>query len=86
MEQVDPNAYKVDLPGDYGISATFNVADLRPYCDESEEIPSLRSNSSQPGEDERDHPIQPVEDHITVLSQVQRSSIAKEVQMLVRMS
>jgi len=39
----------VDLPGDYGISATFNVADLRPYVDESEEIRSLRSNSHNPG-------------------------------------
>ena len=61
LEQVGPNAYKVDLPGDYGISATFNVADLRPYVDESEDIPSLRSNSSQPGEDDGDHPIQPME-------------------------
>jgi len=57
LEQVGPNAYKVDLSGDYGISAMFNVADLRPYVDESEEIPSLRSNSSQPGEDDGDHPI-----------------------------
>jgi len=84
LQQIGPNGYKVDLPGDYGISATFNVADLRPYVDESEEIPSLRSNSSQPGEDDRDHPIQPVEDHVTILNQVQRSSIAKEVQVLVR--
>ena len=52
LEQVGPDAYKVDLPGDYGISATINVADLRPYVDESEEIPSLRSNSEQPGEDD----------------------------------
>ncbi|XP_078171373.1 uncharacterized protein LOC144565481 [Carex rostrata] len=25
------NAYKVELPGDYGVSATFNVKDLQPY-------------------------------------------------------
>jgi len=61
LEQVGPNAYKVDLLGDYGISATFNVADLRPYVDGSEEISSLRSNSSQPGGDDGDHPIQPME-------------------------
>ena len=60
------------------------MADLRPYVDESEEISSLRSNSSQLGEDDGDRPIQPVEDHVTVLSQVQKSSIAKEVQMQVR--
>jgi len=31
-----------------------------------------------------DHPIHPVEDHVTILSPVQKSSIAKEVQMLAR--
>lgn len=30
MEKVNNNAYKVELPGDYGVSATFNVADLSP--------------------------------------------------------
>jgi len=28
LEKVEPNAYKVDFPGEYGVSATFNVADL----------------------------------------------------------
>jgi len=31
-----------------------------------------------------DHPIQPVEDQVTALSHVQRSSVAKEVQLLAR--
>ena len=61
LEQIGPNAYKVDLLGDYGVSATFNVVDLRPYVDENEEIPSLRSNSIQPGEDDGDHLAQPLE-------------------------
>ena len=64
LEQVGPNAYKVDLPGDYGISATVNVADLRPYVDENEVIPSLRPNSSQPGVDDGDHPNQPLNGHL----------------------
>jgi len=45
-EKIGPNAYKVDLPSDYGVSATFNVADLSPYHDEDEEILSLWSNSN----------------------------------------
>jgi len=56
VEQIGPNAYKADLYGDYGLSASFNVADLRPYFDEEQEIQSLRSNSNQPGEGDSDHP------------------------------
>jgi len=84
LEQVGPNAYKVDLPGDYGISNTFNVADLRPYVDGSEEIPSLRSNSSQPREDDGDHPIQPMETQASVQDHAKGSSQVKEVQMLLK--
>jgi hypothetical protein len=28
IERINDNAYKVDLPGEYGVSAQFNVADL----------------------------------------------------------
>jgi hypothetical protein len=28
IEMINDNAYKVDLPGEYGVSATFNVADV----------------------------------------------------------
>ena len=51
VERVNNNAYKVDLPGDYGVSATFNVADLSPYL-EDDHLANLRSNSSQQGEDD----------------------------------
>ena len=49
LEKNGPNAYKVDLPGEYGVSATFNVADLGPYFEESNELPSLRTNYLQEG-------------------------------------
>jgi hypothetical protein len=28
IEMINDNAYKVDLPGEYGVSVTFNVSDL----------------------------------------------------------
>jgi len=84
LEQIGPNTYKVDHPGDYGISAAFNVADLRPYFDENEEIPSLRSNSIQLEEDDGDHLSQPLETHSNAPSPVMKSSLVKGVQVLVK--
>ena len=85
LEKIGPNAYKVDLPGEYGISATFNVADLSPYYDESEEIPSLRPNSSQVREDDGDQPIKDPKEAKKV-KEVQEAAKddAKEVQLMAR--
>ncbi|GJR73662.1 hypothetical protein Tco_0086027 [Tanacetum coccineum] len=56
LAKVNDNAYKIDLPGNYGVSATFNVADLQPYFDPDELIPSLRPNFFEDGEDDRKAP------------------------------
>ena len=31
IEMINDNAYKVDLPGEYGVSSTFNVSDLSSF-------------------------------------------------------
>ena len=31
LERINDNAYKIDLPGEYNVSATFNVSDLSPF-------------------------------------------------------
>ncbi|XP_071914045.1 uncharacterized protein [Coffea arabica] len=31
VERINDNAYKLDLPGEYGVHATFNVANLSPF-------------------------------------------------------
>jgi len=51
LEMVNDNAYKVNLPKDYGVSATFNVADLSAYL-EDDHLANLRANSPQQGEDD----------------------------------
>uniref|UniRef100_A0A8R7V7B0 Uncharacterized protein n=1 Tax=Triticum urartu TaxID=4572 RepID=A0A8R7V7B0_TRIUA len=47
------NAYKLELPADFGVSPTFNIADLKPYLGEEDELPS-RTTSFQEGEDDED--------------------------------
>jgi hypothetical protein len=54
IEKVNDDAYKVDLPGDYNISTTFNVKDLTPYLDEDDDS-DLRTNHFQPGADDVHH-------------------------------
>ena len=51
LERINDNAYKVDLPGDYGVSATFNVADLSPYLAD-DYLEDLRANSLQQREND----------------------------------
>ncbi|XP_071916231.1 uncharacterized protein [Coffea arabica] len=45
LDKVNDNAYQLDLPGEYGVSSTFNVADLLPF-DVDDDF-DLRINSSQ---------------------------------------
>ncbi|CAJ2651349.1 unnamed protein product [Trifolium pratense] len=42
ISKINDNAYKIDLPGEYGVHATFNVGDLSPYLDD-DGIQELRS-------------------------------------------
>ena len=84
IEKIGPNAYKIDLPGDYGVSATFNVADLSPYYDEDDQFPSLRSNSNQSGEYDGDHPMEPSEDQPPSLRDPTSTKEVKEVHAMVQ--
>ncbi|GKC11793.1 transposon ty3-I gag-pol polyprotein [Tanacetum coccineum] len=59
LARVNENAYKVSLPGTPKEAATFNVADLEPYYDPADPIPSLRANFSEGGEDDRQAPKEP---------------------------
>jgi len=61
LERVNDNAYKVDFPGDYGVSATFNVADLSPYL-EDDHLANLRANSSQQEEDDGEPSMGPIQE------------------------
>ena len=53
LEKINDNAYKLDIPADYGVSSSFNVVDFKPYEGEEEQLP-LRTTSIQEGEDDED--------------------------------
>ena len=36
LERINDNAYKLELPADFGVSPTFNISDLRPYLGEED--------------------------------------------------
>lgn len=51
LQRIGDNAYKLELPVDYGVSATFNVANITPHLD-GDGGPDLRSNHFQDGDND----------------------------------
>ena len=83
LKKVNNNAYKLDLPVEYGVHDTFNVIDLSPFVGTNEENDDLdlRTNSFQGGGDdgrgpstnpkEGQAPIQRRAKHQDILGQLQ---------------
>jgi hypothetical protein len=53
LEKINDNAYKLELPPEFGVSPTFNILDLKPYLGEEDEL-ELRMTPIQEGEDNED--------------------------------
>jgi hypothetical protein len=49
LAKINDNAYKLELPPEFGVSPSFNISDLRPYLIKEDEMPS-RTTSMQEGE------------------------------------
>ncbi|XP_047164016.1 uncharacterized protein LOC124833550, partial [Vigna umbellata] len=65
IRRINNNAYQLDLPPEYGVHATFNVSDLKPFAgfdSEDEDLLDLRANPSQEGGDDtrRSNTIGPI--------------------------
>jgi hypothetical protein len=55
LEKINDNAYRLEVPADFGLSPTFNISDLRPYLGKEDEMPS-RTTLIQEGEDDEGIP------------------------------
>jgi hypothetical protein len=53
LKKINENAYKLDLPADFGVSPTFSIVDLKLYLGEEDELES-RMTQMQQGEDDVD--------------------------------
>jgi hypothetical protein len=54
LEKLNDNAYKLESRPDFGVSPTFNIADLTPYVEEEVELES-RMTPFQEGEEDEDN-------------------------------
>nr|GFD51176.1 putative polyprotein [Tanacetum cinerariifolium] len=57
LERINDNAYKIDLPGHYGVSATFNVVGLAPYVGDEPFDDDSGTSCFLKGEDDTDSDI-----------------------------
>jgi len=48
LERINDNAYKIDIPSEYGVSSSFNVVDLTPFVTD-DDSKHLRENAFQEG-------------------------------------
>jgi hypothetical protein len=53
LEQINDNAYQLDMHVDFGVSPTFKIADLKSYLGENDELES-RTTQIQEVEDDED--------------------------------
>jgi hypothetical protein len=53
LEKINDNAYKLDMPINFEVSPTFNIADLKPCFGEEAELES-RTTQMQEQEDDED--------------------------------
>jgi hypothetical protein len=53
LAKINDNAYKLELPPEFGVRPSFNISDLRSHLGEEYEM-SSRTMSMQEGEDDED--------------------------------
>ena len=84
LECINDNAYKLDLPGEYNVSSTFNVTDLSPF-DVGDD---LRTNPFQEGGNDgsmgRKWSVDPLEIPLGPMTQARAKSFKEALNVLIR--
>nr|GEW16726.1 hypothetical protein [Tanacetum cinerariifolium] len=52
LERINDNVYKLELPSHYNVSATFNVADLKPFVADEDDSFNSRTSPFEEGEND----------------------------------
>jgi len=87
LERINNNAYKVDLPGEYGVSATFNVSDLTLFDvgDDSRSNPfKERGDDADQPNTKLNHANDPLEVRIGPITRVRAKKLKEALNGLVQ--
>ena len=84
LEHINDNTYKLDLPSEYSVSATFNISDLSPF-DVGDD---LRTNPSQEeGNDEgttNKWSVDPIQVPIRLVTRVRAKRFKETINVLIQ--
>jgi hypothetical protein len=72
LAKINDNAYKLEMHTEFGVSASFNISDLRPHLGEEDEMPS-RTTSIQEEDDEDINTSATIISSIEILGPITRS-------------
>ncbi|WVZ97503.1 hypothetical protein U9M48_043030 [Paspalum notatum var. saurae] len=78
LTKINDNAYKLELPEGYGVSPTFNVADLSPFL--GEQVIESRTTPFQEGEDDTTTPTEYPPFHVTHRENKDKAAPTNEIQ------
>jgi hypothetical protein len=87
LERINDNAYKVDLPGEYGVSATFNVFELTLFDvgDDSRSNPfEERGDDVDQPNTKRNHANDPLEMPIGPIKRARANNLKEALNGLVQ--
>jgi hypothetical protein len=73
LAKINNNAYKLELPLEFGVSPSFNISDLRPYLGEEDVMPSRTTSMQEEEEDEDINTSATIISSIDILGPITRS-------------